>query len=1206
MIDNCTAAPAVIQLPAAGSVINGHGTVQKITLMAEDDNGNIDLCTFDVTLSDTISPGITCPADVTVNVDAGLCIATGVALGTPATADNCSVASVTNDATEPYAPGNTTVTWTVTDGSGNTATCTQTVTVIDNIDPTIICPSDINQNSDPGVCDAYVTVPAPVTSDNCPGETAINSYNGTADASDTYPVGTTVVTWTVTDGYGNFSTCIQNITINDNENPSITCPADRTEYVDASCNFTLADYTGLAVVIDNCTAAPAVIQLPAAGTVINGHGTVQMIILMADDGNGNTDSCTFDVTLSDTISPTISCIDDQTRDADAGEAYYTVVGTEFDPVSSSDNCSVAGVINDINGGVTIVGEQITDGTTITWSVTDGAGNTSQCSFTITVNVLPANPGPITASDDTVCPGQTGVVYYINSVEWATSYSWTVPGGATIVGPSNDTSITVAYDLTAVSGNITVVGVNENGNSPTPGVFAVTVNPLPPVTLTSSDSDCTICVGDTVTFTAGGGVTFEFFVNGISIQGPGVSNTYVTGTLNNGDTINVEITVANGCSNISTDIVFTVNSLPVPTLVSDDADNIICSGDTITFTAGGGNEYEFYVNGLVAKSISTDTIYVTDSLSDGDIVTVEVFDTVTGCSAVSSGITNTVPPVLVITPTIDVTLLCYGDSTATGTFRASGGTAPYAFTADVNTAGVVIGTLTATDISFTNGGAGEVTVTVIDNNGCSATATITITQPAELILGTTGDIALLCYGDSTAKGTFTVSGGPSPYVFTVGTNTAGAVMGAPAATGISFTNGGIGIVVVTVTNADGCTASDTIFVTEPLALALNHVETNVSCNGGSDGRIDITVSGGTTNYTYSWSNGATTEDVGNLSSGTYTVTVTDANGCTLDSTITISEPPVLVINHVDTDATCNSGNDGAIDITVTGGTGVYTYVWSNGPTSEDVNNLTAGNYTVTVTDANSCTLDSTFTINEPAAWIVSVSVTDVACYGESNGQATVTVTGGVQPYNYLWFDGQTGQTAGSLSAGDYAVTIIDVLDCARIENVTIFEPLEITTDFDVTDASCPEDFDGAIILTISSGIFPYTVLWSDGSTIENLTNIAVGTYIVMITDATSCTKTDSVTVGIIGEDCVTFIPSVITPNDDGKNDVWIIDNIELYPNTRVEIFDRWGKLVYVSKNGYRPPWNGKYNGKDLPMDSYHYIIDFGKGSKPKVGTVTIIR
>ncbi|MCK4699439.1 MAG: gliding motility-associated C-terminal domain-containing protein, partial [Bacteroidales bacterium] len=530
--------------------------------------------------------------------------------------------------------------------------------------------------------------------------------------------------------------------------------------------------------------------------------------------------------------------------------------------------------------------------------------------------------------------------------------------------------------------------------------------------------------------------------------------------------------------------------------------------------------EFFIDGISVQGPGVINTYITNSLNDGETVTVEVLDTITGCSAVSSGITISVPPVLTITPTSDITLLCYDDSTASGTFTASGGTAPYLFTVDVNTAGASIGASTATDISFTHGGVGEVTVNVIDNNGCTATSTITVTEPANLVISST--------------------------------------------------------------------------------------KTNVTCYGESDGTIDISVTGGTTNYSYAWSHGPTTEDIINLTEDTYTVVVTDANGCTIDTAITISEPPALVINHVNTDVTCNNRNDGAINITASGGAGPYTYSWSHGPTFEDLTGLTAGDYTITVTDANSCTLDSTFTIYEPAAWDVSVSVTDVTCYGENNGRAAVSVSGGIQPYNYLWSDGQTGQIVENLFPIDYSVTITDAIGCSWVEIMTIAEPLPITTEIEITDASCPGIHDGAIMLNISGGTTPYTVLWSNSATTIDLTNITDGKYTVEITDANLCTKTDSATVGIFGENCVTEIPTIITPNGDGMNDVWRIENIQLYSNATIEVYTRWGKLVYRSDDGNQDPWDGTFKGKELPMDSYHYIIDLGDGSKPIIGSVTIVR
>ena len=186
-----------------------------------DGSGNTATCTQVVTVNDTEDPMITCPADVVVDTDPGLCTATGVNLGTPLVSDNCSVASTVNDGVEPYALGDTDVIWTVTDGSGNTATCTQVVTVNDTEDPMITCPGDVVVDTDPGLCTATgVNLGTSVVSDNCSVASTVN------DGVEPYTLGSTDVIWTVTDGSGNTSTCTQVVTVNDTEDPMITCPAD--------------------------------------------------------------------------------------------------------------------------------------------------------------------------------------------------------------------------------------------------------------------------------------------------------------------------------------------------------------------------------------------------------------------------------------------------------------------------------------------------------------------------------------------------------------------------------------------------------------------------------------------------------------------------------------------------------------------------------------------------------------------------------------------------------------------------------------------------------------------------------------------------------------------------------------------------------------------------------------------------------------------
>ena len=193
---------------------------------------------YTVTVNDDEDPTITCPSDVVVSTDPGLCTATGVALGTPTTNDNCGVASTTNDAVEPFALGDTDVIWTVTDDAGNTATCTYTITVEDNEDPTITCPSEVVVSTDSGLCTATgVTLGSPTTNDNCGVASTTN------DAVEPFALGDQDVIWTVTDDSGNTATCTYTLTVEDNEDPMIACPAD----VVVATDLGLCTATGVAL-----------------------------------------------------------------------------------------------------------------------------------------------------------------------------------------------------------------------------------------------------------------------------------------------------------------------------------------------------------------------------------------------------------------------------------------------------------------------------------------------------------------------------------------------------------------------------------------------------------------------------------------------------------------------------------------------------------------------------------------------------------------------------------------------------------------------------------------------------------------------------------------------------------------------------------------------------------------------------------------------
>ncbi|MCB9064973.1 MAG: HYR domain-containing protein [Chitinophagales bacterium] len=327
---------------------------------------NTDTCNFTVSVTDNENPTITCPTDVTVNADSGVCLATNISLGTPTTSDNCGVDSVWNNAPASYSVGTTSVTWTVTDIHGNSNTCTQTVTVVDNQNPTIACPADVTVNANNGQCAATnVSLGTPTASDNC----GVDSIWNNAPAS--YSVGTTTVTWTVTDIHGNSSSCTQTVTVIDNQNPTIACPADVTVNADnGQCTATTVSL-GTPTTSDNCGVDSVWNNAPASYSV--GTTSVTWTVI---DVHGNNNTCTQTVTVIDNQNPTIACPADVTVNADNGTCAATniTLGTP----TTSDNCGVDRVWNNAPSSYPV------GTTTVTWMVIDIHGNSSSCTQTVTV------------------------------------------------------------------------------------------------------------------------------------------------------------------------------------------------------------------------------------------------------------------------------------------------------------------------------------------------------------------------------------------------------------------------------------------------------------------------------------------------------------------------------------------------------------------------------------------------------------------------------------------------------------------------------------------------------------------------------------------------------------------------------------------------------------------------------------------------------
>ncbi len=293
--------------------------------------------------------------------------------------------------------------------------------------------------------------------------------------------------------------------------------------------------------------------------------------------------------------------------------------------------------------------------------------------------------------------------------------------------------------------------------------------------------------------------------------------------------------------------------------------------------------------------------------------------------------------------------------------------------------------------------------------------------------------------------------------------------------------------------------------------------NVSCSFTCIGTIDLSVSGGTPGYTFQWSNGGTSQAQVNLCPGTYTVTVSDANGLTQSTSATVPNPSTMLLAVCATNVLCFGGNTGSISTTVSGGNPPYTYLWGNGATTQNINNLVAGTYTTTVTDAFGCTKTASATVTQPTALNNSITVTN-ASNGIANGFINITTTGGTPPYSFYWSGGHTSQDLLYLNPGNYYLTLTDVYGCTLTHSITVLgnggtgsNPLAVNGN--VTNTGCGANCSGSISATAGGGFAPYSYIWSSGNTTQVLTNACNGDYCVTVYDAQSNSATQCFFVGM---------------------------------------------------------------------------------------------
>ncbi|MBT1698785.1 OmpA family protein [Fulvivirgaceae bacterium PWU4] len=437
--------------------------------------------------------------------------------------------------------------------------------------------------------------------------------------------------------------------------------------------------------------------------------------------------------------------------------------------------------------------------------------------------------------------------------------------------------------------------------------------------------------------------------------------------------------------------------------------------------------------------------------------------------------------------------CFGDNSGAIDIVVSGGIGPYAYK----------WSNAATTQDLDGVPAGKYNVTLTDANNCSTTLDAEITQPTQLSVKIDTVTNIACYGDKKGVIKLSVSGGVQPYIY-------------------SWSNGAVtkdiadlpaGNYSVTVTDAKGCFKVATAKVTEPPVLVASVKEVkHISCFGDQTGAISIEVAGGVQPYAYKWSNGKTTQNLSGIVAGSYTVEISDKNGCkqTLSAVITQPTKMATAIASVK-NASCFNGKDGSVDIVVNGGKAPYQYSWSNKATTQDIVDLPAGTYTVQITDANGCK-DSTLraTIKHPAELAASITkVVDVLKYGDKTGSIDLAVSGGVAPYTYSWSNGAVTQSLKAIPGGNYSVIITDANKCEKVMSATIKQPPALDVKIaSIKDITCNGQRTGAITVNVSGGSKPYKYVWSNGDSTQNLNNVPAGDYSIKVIDANGYHQTVS--------------------------------------------------------------------------------------------------
>ena len=1043
--------------------------------------------------------------------------------------------------------------------------------------PTIICPENIVSNTDPGLCkaskgglaattndpDGDITTLTWIMSGATVAASPISGINNLLGSFD-FNRGTTTVTYRVTDAVGSSASCSFTVIISDKEVPSIICPSDAIITIPSCSLISDSIAFSLLSVSDNCGIFNFLSNAPAQFPL----GTTS-VIWTAKDINGNSNQCTQQVTVINAppmnlvgSSIPVRCFGENngtaTVEVSEGSPPYTYSWNTV-PVQTTSTAT-----NLLPGNYIVT---VTDfiGCTATASVTvtqPAAALTLSVSNQVNVDCYGNSTGSVIVAGN---GGTPGYQYSIDGTVFQASGTFlSLPAGAYTLTVKdsrnciNTTSITITQPATAVASAI---------------ISQTNVACLGSATGSVTDSG------------SGGTPPYLYNINGGAFQAGATFNNLGAGVYN------IVVKDANNCSSNLSVTITQAATLFTASITSHT--NVLCSGQangSATATASGGTSPYTYSWNTVPVQTTAKAINLT-----ARTYTVTITDAAGCIKTANVGITQPTPISISITKT---NVACFGDSTGTATASASGGTPPYIY------AWLTVPIQTTATVS--NLPAGTYTVAVFDSLGCFKPAFVTITQPAtKFTASITNQLNVICSGNNTGSITVAGGGGTPPYQYNING-------GAFQATGI-FNNLTAGVYSIIARDTNNCEVRLSATITEPAspltAAITSHI--NVLCSGQANGSATVMASGGTAPYTYSWNTVPvqTLATAINLTASSYTVTVTDAAGCTKTAGITITQPKPLTIAITKTNVSCFGDSTGTATALASGGTPPYTYAWLTVPiqTTATVSNLPAGTYTVAVFDSSGCFKPAFVTITQPATKFTA-SITNqvnVICSGNNTGSVTVAGGGGTPPYQYN-VNGGTFQSSGifnSLAAGVYTIIARDTNNCEVRLSATITEPATPLTATITAQVNfdCLSGTNGSVTIEAAGGTpaYQYSIDRGAFQAGGTFTNLAPGNHIVSVQDANTCEISVPVEIKITG--LVLAVNDTISTPEDIQVSGNVMTNDQALCYLPIIVTSNTAPLngtAIVNPDGtfmYTPALN--YNG----FDSFTYTLRDNSGN---VSTATV--